>query len=192
MMNDTFIENALKRTDARWMVNIYYRSEEGAKVLTLYVEEPSELNDLEDVFPHWDTFLSINMVLNRPATDLCFTTEKARELTVDPNYPNVEKYVLLLVDPERVPTSFDVSFPDDTNFIPNTKPVDIFRTINQYGFPSYVYVCKNAPKDSFTFTILEHIRNKSKFPDYHIEDYFGARENFEETLRSYKSTYDFL
>jgi len=54
----------------RWKADLEYRSEEGGHMLTVYFEEISELSEIIELGPHWDTLLKCVVTINQPSDDI--------------------------------------------------------------------------------------------------------------------------
>lgn len=62
----------------RWQVRITYRTKKGPLDIDHDVEEISEVHDLVEHGPHWDTIIGVYITRQGPASRL--TVEEAEEL----------------------------------------------------------------------------------------------------------------
>lgn len=63
----------------RWKAKVYYRVNAGILLVDHEFEELSELHNLIERGPHWDTINKIEITLLRPAEDSNLTVEAAEK-----------------------------------------------------------------------------------------------------------------
>jgi hypothetical protein len=66
--------------DARWVANIYYRTDNGTVVIKRWLEELCEIDDLVEAGPHWDTIEEIKIERINHLTSADLTVEAAAKL----------------------------------------------------------------------------------------------------------------
>lgn len=64
----------------RWKAVCVYRTDKGTAEIVHQFEEISDLHDLVEAAPHWDTLISCTVTLARPAQDPTLTIERAAHL----------------------------------------------------------------------------------------------------------------
>jgi hypothetical protein len=58
------------RDDARWRVDIEYRSEEGGQFACHFIEEIADLHEIIEQGPHFDTIVKCVITVNRQSGDI--------------------------------------------------------------------------------------------------------------------------
>jgi hypothetical protein len=66
--------------DARWRAEIDYRHDDGIEVFTAQLDELSELGDIVEHGPHWDTIARIQIVKINHSTAADLTVEQSLKL----------------------------------------------------------------------------------------------------------------
>lgn len=64
----------------RWQASIAYRTANGPVYKMASFEELSELEDIIERGPHWDSIIRVIVTLNRAAQDRNLTVEEAEQL----------------------------------------------------------------------------------------------------------------
>lgn len=66
--------------NSRWLAKVTYRADAGSVEVLHDIEELGEIEDLVEAGPHWDTIISIEIELQRPADGGMLTVEAAERL----------------------------------------------------------------------------------------------------------------
>jgi hypothetical protein len=65
---------------SRWRADIEYRSEEGGQLVTHYIEEIEDLQDLIELGPHFDAIVKCVITVNRQSGEIPRLTKEQADI----------------------------------------------------------------------------------------------------------------